>query len=188
MKYFELLEGEKIIEDIKPLIGLRKYFAFINYALITFAIALLIFPFLLIDVTISHSPFQRGSFIPLWIYTSIFFLYILLLMLGRWVAVRRYDHRHYWITDKRIISKSGIIGYKVKSIPLERISDVTISRSFLERYFGFGSILIQSLAGQLSYGRMGAECHLAAIPDPEKIQKKIFELIKEKRKKEKLTM
>ena len=71
---------------------------------------------------------------------------------------------------------------------MERISDVMVSRTFLERIFGFGSVLIQSLAGQITYGRrLGAEGSLLAVPDPEGIQKLIFELIKKKRKAEKLS-
>jgi len=68
---------------------------------------------------------------------------------------------------------------------------VIVSRTFWERVFGFGSVHIQSLAGQISYGmhrRLGAEASMLAISDPEGIQKLIFELIKKKRKVEHLTM
>ena len=80
------------------------------------------------------------------------------------------------------------MGYTIHSIPLERISDVIVSRTFWERIFGFGSVLIQSLAGQVTYGRkLGAEGSLLAVPNPEGVQKLIFDLIKKKRKTEKLS-
>ncbi len=104
-------------------------------------------------------------------------------------ASLRYNKRMYWITNKRIICKRGLIGYRINSIPFERISDVLISRSFIESLFGFGSVHVQSLAGQYSYrGRYGSEGNLMAVADPEGTQKLIFDLIKQKRKEEKLTM
>jgi len=100
----------------------------------------------------------------------------------------RYKHQHYWITNKRVIYKRGLIGYKISSIPLERISDIILSRTFLERIFGFGSLHVQTLAGQITYGgRMGAEACLLAVPNPEEIQELIFQLLKRKRKAEKIT-
>lgn len=108
-------------------------------------------------------------------------------------AFLRYKKEYYWITNKRVLIKKGFIGYHVYAIPFERISDIIISRSFLEQLLGFGSLMIQSLAGQASftYGgerrrRFGAEGSMLAVPEPEETQELIFNLIKEKRKKEKL--
>src|SRR5437867_13339892 len=87
-------------------------------------------------------------------------------------AKLKYNKYYYSITNKRIVFKSGFIGYSINSIPLERISDILISKSFLENFFGFGSLHIQSLAGQATYnpygGRWGGEATLLAVPDPEK--------------------
>ncbi|MCD6478222.1 MAG: PH domain-containing protein [Candidatus Aenigmarchaeota archaeon] len=86
-----------------------------------------------------------------------------------------------------MVVKKGIIGYQITSIPYERISDIIISRSFLENFFGIASLHLQTLAGQISSGRFGSEGQLLAVPDPEELQSKILKLAKEKRKKEKLT-
>ncbi len=115
------------------------------------------------------------------------FIALIGLFLGWYISGLQYKHQHYWITNKRIIYKKGLIGYRVVSIPLERISDVIVSRTLLERVLGFGSVLIQTLAGQISPGRMGAEASLLAVPDPEGIQKLIFDLVKRKRKEESLS-
>jgi len=113
-------------------------------------------------------------------------LVLVLGILGWIYSILRFKWEHYWITDKRIVRQKGIIGYDIRSIPLERISDVIVSRSFLEKILGFGSLHIESLAGQTSAGRYGAEACLLAVPDPESIQQLILELIEEKRKREKL--
>src|SRR6266542_2298316 len=53
------------------------------------------------------------------------------------IAVRRY---HYWLTNKRVIWCHGFIGYQVRSVPLERIADVVISRTLPEIVAGISSI------------------------------------------------
>jgi len=112
-----------------------------------------------------------------------------LLLIGIWALVdMKYKKQHYWITTKRVIYKRGLIGYKISSIPLERISDIILSRTFLERLFGFGSLHVQTLAGQITHGgRSGAEAMLLAVPNPEETQELIFQLVKKKRKAEKIT-
>jgi len=171
-KYFDMQKGEKIIEDIKPL-PVLKWFFFITYS-IGFLFFILFFLWFMI------------FFGPLFLIFSLFILVILVIIY--FVANNKYKYQHYWITTERIIYRRGLIGYTISSIPLERISDVIVSRTFIERIFGFGSILVQSLAGQVSYPqRHGAEGSLLAIPNPEETQKLIFELIKKKRKTEKLS-
>jgi len=174
--FFKLQEDERIVENIKPLPALRWYFL-VTWSLgWLFALVWFIWiPFIFVSLISS------SIFIPLFL--IVLFVFTLLL------ANQRYKHQHYWLTNKRVISKRGLLGYRVNSIPLERISDVIVSRSFVERLFGFGSVLIQSLAGQVTPGRRwGAEGSLLAVPNPEDTQKKIFDLIKQKRKREHITM
>ena len=61
------------------------------------------------------------------------------------IAERRY---HYWLTTKRVIWCHGFIGYQVRSVPLERIADVVISRTFPELIAGISSIDIRDMTGQ----------------------------------------
>jgi len=176
-KFFNLLEGEKVIEQIKPLKVLQWYL-FLKYAI---GIIIVLFFFSLgFIVALITSGGAAGL--------SLAFIIFIIILVGIWLLARNaYGYRYYWITNKRIIYKRGILGYRISSIPLERISDVTISRTFLERIFGFGSVQVQSLAGQYSHGRHGAEGALTAVPHPEKTQETIFKLIKSKRKSEHIT-
>ena len=138
-----LLEGEKIIEYIKPLPAFKKYLT------VTWSISWSLFLLIMIF--------------------SVVFIPIALIIIPN-LTRKKYEKQHYWITNKRIILKRGLFGYRVSSIPLERISDVILSRSWLENLFGFGSIRIQSLAGQMTQQACGAEGNLMAIPEPEKTQ------------------
>jgi uncharacterized membrane protein YdbT with pleckstrin-like domain len=184
MKEFTLLEGEKVIKEIKPLPSLRNYFFFGG----VFIILLAVYSWVWVFPVISYS---KGS--PLAFQISIFLIpisFVAFVFLFAILSSKQYQKQQYWITNSRVIYKRGIFGYRISSIPLERISDIIISRTLFERIFGFGSLHIQTLAGQItpSGSGMGAEGQLLAIPDPEKTQNVILSLIKQKRKKEGLTM
>ncbi len=182
MEEFQLLEKENVLEDIKPLPALRFYFA-IQMSLGAAGMALVIGIFFAMGLT------SEGAAFPLWLVTYSLIGLALWIILSFIVAYNSYNYQHYWITNKRIIYKRGLIGYSICSIPLERISDVIVSRRFLENLLGFGSVHIQSLAGQFTPGaRWGSEGNLLAIPKPEETQKLILKLIQEKRKREHLTM
>ncbi len=182
-KFLELQEGEKIIKEIKPLVELKWYFfgTFIIFWLLFFISFSLIFPLVILE-TIATIIINKT--IPLGFLVGVFIMIGLSISIPiMWLIIENiYKHRYYWITNERVICKYGILGYRILSLPLERISDVIITRNFLERIFGFGSMHIQSLAGQIT-----PEISFQAIPDPEGTQKLIFELIKKKRKTEKLS-
>lgn len=179
---FQLQDDEKIVKDIKPLPVLKWYFFFVEILG-----SGVIIVFLSIYVFLLFSTNSASSVIYFISYFVVFVILAMLLILYL-VANNRYKYQHYWITNKRIMYRRGILGYKISSIPLERVSDVIVSRGFVERMFGFGSILIQSLAGQFTPHQMfGSEGSLVAVPDPEGLQKLIFDLIKIKRKEEKLS-
>jgi uncharacterized membrane protein YdbT with pleckstrin-like domain len=174
---FQLQDGEKIVKDIKPLPVLKWYFFFIE--ILGSGVIIVFFSIYALLVFVSIMSFIS--------YVIVILILAVLIVLYL-VANNKYNYQHYWITNKRILYKRGILGYKISSIPLERISDVIVSRGFVERMFGFGSVLIESLAGQLTpHQRLGSEGSLAAVPDPESLQKLIFDLVKTKRKEEKLS-
>jgi len=168
MAEFELLKKEKIIHDSKPLPAVKAYFFFTNsigmIALVVMA----------------------------WLFTHSISAAIGTLLATMFVAAllteSMYRRRHYWVTNKRVLYKRGVLGYSISSVPLERISDVILSRTFWENMLGFGSLRIETMAGQASAQRGGSEVNFLAIENPEKVQKTVLELIREKRKAEHLTM
>jgi len=103
-----------------------------------------------------------------------------------------YNKYHYWVTDRRVIWKHGILGYSVTSVPLERISDVIISRTFLERICGVGGLIVKEMTGEVRYGWYGSGGRffptMIAVPNPEDMQRQILEQIAKKGKENKLTV
>ena len=183
MQYFNLQENERIIKEIKPLPGLMWYFFFSGAGGIGSIGLIFLFIFIYAFIKI---PELFSFALNFWVIVGI--IVLIGMVINFILSFLRYSKQYYWITNKRVVYKRGIIGYRITSIPFERISDIIISRTFLERIFGFGSLHIQTLAGQIS-GRysLGAEGILLAVPNPEETQELIFQLIKEKRKEEKIS-
>jgi uncharacterized membrane protein YdbT with pleckstrin-like domain len=88
-----------------------------------------------------------------------------------WLVARiAQDKYRYWLTNKRIILSSGFIGFNVRSIPLERISDVCLTRSFPEMVAGVSSLSIRDMTGESQMGQ-----GLIAIADVSEFQKQILD-------------
>ena len=181
--FFNLQEGEKVLQEIKPEGGLRWYFLLSPAGSVSSISVFFALMFVLVRFW-GFSFFWGNSYI--WLFIVVFAFAAL--AIGLVFALLRYSKQHYWITNKRVVYKRGLIGYRITSIPYERISDVIISRTLLEKIFGFGSLHVQSLAGQVSGAHtLGSEGVLLAIPDPETTQELIFKLVKIKRKEEHLS-
>ena len=175
--FVNLQPDEKVVERIKPLPVLRKYW-FVGGMLLALLVSIWF-------VTPAALFFASSTSLPA-VLTGLILIVVLATVV--WLLVgNKYENQEYMVTNKRVIYKHGLLGYTIHSTPLERITDVIVSRTFLENLFGFGSVLIQTMAGQVSAGRSGAELSLEATPEPEKLQEKIFGLIKNKRENEKLT-
>lgn len=147
----QLLPEETVLWEARPLEAIKSY---------DFVVWMLVWSFILACTLVGI------LFIPL----------VAVLML--WFVQKTYEQSYYWVTNKRVIYRRGILGYKISSIPLNRISDVIISHTFLEQTFHFGSLQIQTLAGQVSSASGGAEANLRAIQSPERVQRIILEAIK----------
>lgn len=183
MALFNLQEGEEIVKEIKPVGGLRLYFFLKGF--MGLAVLFLFFGGIFWMGIVGSKETTAEALIIM--ATILVGLLVIVFLISFIVAHLRYIQRHYWITNKRIVYKKGFIGYSIASIPYERVSDVIVSRSLLERICGFGSVLVQSLAGQISTARMGSEAALQGLNNPEEIQQEIFSLMEKKRKTEKIT-
>lgn len=168
-KFFPLNENESIIKEIKPLENLKWYF-FIYYLGRIVPLALL-GGVTIVDIFFEFGLFSLLTFLV--ISTPCYFL------LSFFISTLRYNKEYYWISNQRIIRKQGIIGYSITSVPLERVSDLVVSKKFLEILLGLTSLRIQSLRGE-----KGTEISLLGISDAENLRNTLMELI-EKRRREK---
>jgi uncharacterized membrane protein YdbT with pleckstrin-like domain len=94
-----------------------------------------------------------------------------------WAVIARHRY-HYWLTNKRVIWCHGFIGYQVRSVPLERIADVVISRTLPEILAGMSSINIRDMTGQIQ-PTAGLGAKWVGVKEAPEIQKRILEQIKQ---------
>ena len=52
----------------------------------------------------------------------------------------------YTITNRRLITRSGILNKVGKDLPLNRINEVSYERSLMDRILGCGSLIVQTAA------------------------------------------
>jgi len=72
------------------------------------------------------------------------------------------------VTTRRVVSRSGIIGKSERSIPLSRVTDVSIKYGLLGRILGYGNIYIESAGGP------GTEIVALDLADPDGVRDAIM--------------
>jgi uncharacterized membrane protein YdbT with pleckstrin-like domain len=99
-------------------------------------------------------------------------LIIGLIVVIRWTVVRflRWITTSYVITDRRIITRTGIVARTGRDMPISRVNDVTFSHSgLLERILRCGTLVVESAGerGQLV---------LTDVPHVEEVQRDVYRL------------
>ena len=109
-----------------------------------------------------------------WTHTLIAWLYLLFLgwlIIGVFLFISMYLEK--WtteraLTNRRLILKRGFIRRKTEEISFNRVEEVNLSQSILQRILGSGDIKVT--------GTGAGEIALKNIDDPLDVQKKINEL------------
>jgi uncharacterized membrane protein YdbT with pleckstrin-like domain len=83
----------------------------------------------------------------------------------------------YELTTGRLRLRDGIITRNGRDIPLSRITDVSFTKSLLDRLLGAGTLIVES-AGE--HGTLT----LKQIPRVEKVQAALFQLVEDERQHE----
>jgi uncharacterized membrane protein YdbT with pleckstrin-like domain len=78
----------------------------------------------------------------------------------------------YVVTDRRVLMRSGVLSRKGRDVPLTRVNDVSFSRSLVERFFGSGTLVIESA------GERG-QVALTDVPQVEEVQREIYRLVED---------
>jgi uncharacterized membrane protein YdbT with pleckstrin-like domain len=86
-----------------------------------------------------------------------------------WVVYRYcvWTYTHFVLTDKRVISRSGIISKRGTEIPLERINNIDFHQGLVDRVLGAGDLDIESA------GRDG-QTHFDFVRHPDIVQQEIY--------------
>lgn len=92
-----------------------------------------------------------------------------------WFSLRPYLFwltTRYVVTDRRVLMRDGVLSRHGRDIPMTRINDVSFNRSLIERFFGSGTLTIESAGerGQVS---------LNDVPHVELVQRDIYRLVED---------
>lgn len=90
-----------------------------------------------------------------------------------YLIVRAYVNKHrFWLTNSRVIVTTGIIGFRARSIPLERVSDVAISCDWLEKALGMRTVVVRDMTGEAMSG-----ANMRAFENPSELQQQILDQV-----------
>ena len=109
-----------------------------------------------------------------WTHTLVAWLYLLVLgwlIIGVFLFISMYLEK--WtteraLTNRRLILKRGFIRRKTEEISFNRVEEINLSQSILQRILGSGDIKVT--------GTGAGEIMLKNIDDPLEVQKKVNEL------------
>ncbi|HVM35461.1 MAG TPA: PH domain-containing protein [Actinomycetota bacterium] len=86
------------------------------------------------------------------------------------VAVVRRRNTSVVLTDRRIVTSTGIGGRTVTSVPLSRVGGVSLRRGAVGRVLGYGTVVLTPLWGE-------GESILERMPRPRRLQRAIADLL-----------
>jgi uncharacterized membrane protein YdbT with pleckstrin-like domain len=143
-------ENESVVLDLKP-----HWFFFWKHILIGGAF--------LVVFLIWVSTGTPGDEISGWV------LGIALLVFAGFVVEKYlvWTYTHFVLTDRRVISRSGIISKRGTEIPLERINNIDFHQNILLRMIGAGDLDIESA------GRDG-QSHFDNVRHPDMVQQEVY--------------
>ena len=78
-----------------------------------------------------------------------------------------WTYTHFVLTDRRVISRSGIISKRGTEVPLDRVNNIDFSQKFWERLIGAGDLSIESA------GKDG-QSHFENVRHPDMVQQEIY--------------
>ena len=106
---------------------------------------------------------QPWGLLAIWVAVVVLSVPLLLVPWLQW-----YTHT-YTVTTKRIITRSGIISRAGHDLPLTRISDIQLDKDVTDRFFGCGTLALQTSSDD--------PLLLHDVPQVEKVQVEISNLL-----------
>ena len=87
----------------------------------------------------------------------------------------RWSWHRWWLTDQRLVVRTGFIGYQLRSVPLDRIVDVTLQASWWDRLWGLQHVQIRDMNSEVSSGTSRPGLRLIAVPEAEVVTDAILD-------------
>jgi uncharacterized membrane protein YdbT with pleckstrin-like domain len=129
----------------------------------------LVVPVLELLVVLAIAGYLLGTFDQSWVRWTVVGLAAAVLLVLVVVPVLRWRTTTFVITDKRVVTREGILTRSGRDIPLSRVNDVSFSHNLLERVLRCGTLTVESA------GERG-QVVLTDIPRVAEVQHTLYEL------------
>lgn len=89
-----------------------------------------------------------------------------------WWALQGFIEYKTWelaVTDKRVITKQGLLNHSIDSIKLDKVESVSVQQTFVGRFFNFGTVLFKGIGGEL--------LHIGNVSNPTEFRKHAISLL-----------
>ena len=149
MQKYEEFSNQVVLPDqlapveIQEFVGLENKYKYLQHlnATIVLAIALSIFSIFAFVVS-QHTPFLVSIGVPAF--------FILLFVLRSVFIVLGFPKKGYLLREQDVSYRSGLLFYKLTTIPFNRIQHVEVSQSVFEKAMGLSSVKIFTAGGSVS--------------------------------------
>ena len=123
---------------------------------------------LIVAATVALVVLLPGSWSP-WSSWAVVVLAVVALVPVFFVPFLRWRTSTYTITNRRVITRRGIVNKTGHDLPLSRINNITYERSLLDRVLGCGTLVLTTAAE--------APVTLPDVPDVESVHVRMTELL-----------
>lgn len=163
------MSSERVLYESQPNMMLYSD-NFIFKIIILFILVFMFSPILALVYRIQgtlQSNYQLQFINMTYIAEIILFLCILIIIIKLVLDYLDWKNTMYTLTDKRIIIKRGLFSKEKISMPYNKVQDIDVSQSVLERILGAGDIVIYG-------GRDNVETILDEVPNPREVEEIIL--------------
>ena len=92
-----------------------------------------------------------------------------LVLLVPWLVPRWLGWHRWWLTNQRLSVRTGLFGWKIQSVPLDRIVDVTIRASWWDRLWDLEHIKVRDMTGEVGSSGVSPKLRLIAVPNAQDV-------------------
>jgi uncharacterized membrane protein YdbT with pleckstrin-like domain len=95
---------------------------------------------------------------------------VLVVLRGAVLPFLRWRSTRVVVTDRRVLTRSGIVSRTGRDVPLSRVDDLAFSRTLVDRLFGSGTVVLSS-------GGERPQLVLREVPHVALLQRRLSELV-----------
>ena len=136
------------------------------------AILILVLAFVPLSVPLGLPFLSFFNYIFFQLFALVILLAVVVYYYIRWL---KWKYVIYIATNKRILVQTGIFSRNVIEYPIDKIENIIVSRSFLERILGIGTIVFSTEG--ISDPRAGRGISWTQIPHPEIVERELRAII-----------